>query len=58
MTHAATVDLQLPKNEPSQHGLEAVFFWEPQKKKKKLHHSSHIRLIRRPIKSKGWNLCS
>jgi hypothetical protein len=29
-----------------------------QKKKKKLHHSSHIRLIRRPIYNKGWNLCS
>jgi hypothetical protein len=28
------------------------------KKKKKLHHSSHIRLIRRPINNKGWNLWS
>jgi uncharacterized protein YifN (PemK superfamily) len=25
------------------------------KKKKKLHHSSHIRLTRRPINNKGWN---
>jgi hypothetical protein len=26
------------------------------KKHKKLHHSSHIRLIRRPINNKGWNI--
>jgi hypothetical protein len=27
------------------------------KKKKKLHHSSHIRLIRRPIYKQVWNMC-
>jgi hypothetical protein len=27
------------------------------KKKKKLHHFSHIRLIRRPINNEGWNSC-
>jgi hypothetical protein len=27
------------------------------KKKKKSHHFSHIRLIRRPINNKGWNSC-
>jgi hypothetical protein len=26
------------------------------KKKKKLHHSSHMRLIRRPMNNEGWNL--
>jgi hypothetical protein len=32
-------------------------YWHTSKKKKKLYHSSHIRLIRRPIDKKVRNSC-